>query len=224
MTSPALSLALALASALLVSAPAAAQPKEAPLIVATVNGPSELMLKGGSWVPAKLRDKIGEGDGARALAGARLSLLTANGNSIRMAQLSQIVILEPPAGAPAGAPLKVKLDGGRIWVSVLPLVVTRAPIEIEAGPVTVATRSGGTAIRADPDGTILVRVHHGIAVARATSGAAWERQVRAGEELAVPLTGAPPAPRPLTSQPEEASWVKWNSDQDISAYGMPAPK
>ena len=224
MTPPALSLAVVLAWALLAAAPAAAQPKETPLTVATLNGPSEIAQKGGPWIRAKLRDKIAEGDGARALAGARLSLLSANGNSIRMAQLSQIFVADSPPAAPAGAPLKAKLDGGRIWVSILPLTVTRAPIEIEAGPVTVAARSGGTAIRANPDGTILVRVYHGLAVARATSGTAWERQVRAGEVLAVPVSGAPAAARALTSEPEEAGWVKWNSDQDISAYGMPAPK
>lgn len=230
MTVPVFSLALALACALLAAAPAAAQPKETPLTASTISGPSEIILKNGSWVPAKLRDTIAEGDGARALAGGRLTLLTNNGNSIRLAQLTQIFIVEPPSNVPAGgsttggAPLKVKLDGGRSWVSVLPLTVTRAPIEVEAGAATVGVRSGGTSLRTNSDGSVLVRCHHGLAVVRATSGPAWERPMKAGEELLVPVSGAPPATRPLTSDPEEVNWVKWNTDQDIVAYGMPAPK
>jgi hypothetical protein len=218
----ALALAAALVAALL-AAPAAAQPKETPLSVATLSGPAETFAKGGTWTGAKLRVKVVEGEGARALAGARLSLLTANGNSVRMGQLTQVMVAEPPAGAPAGAPLRLILDGGRIWVSVLPLTVTRAPLEIEAGPVTVAVRSGGTSLRANPDGSVLVRVYHGLAVTRATMGTAWERPLKAAEELLVPVSGAAPAARPLTSDPEDAGWVKWNSDQDIAVYGMKAP-
>jgi hypothetical protein len=222
MTAPAF--LLALACALFAAAPAAAQPKETPLTAATIYGPAEIMLKGGSWVPAKIRDKIIEGDGARALAGSRFTLLTNNGNSLRMSQLTQLLVAEPPANAPADAPLKVKLDGGRVWVSVLPLTVTRTSIEVEAGPVTVGARSGGTSLRANIDGTILVRCYHGAALARATSGPAWTRALKGGEELLVPVTGVPPAVAPLTKDAEESSWLKWNSDQDVVAYGMPAPK
>ncbi len=215
--------ALALAAALLgalLAAPAAAQPKETPLTIATLSGPAETMAKGGTWTPAKLRTKIAEGEGVRALAGGRLAVLTANGNAVRMAPLSQVFVQEPAAGTP----LRLTLDGGRIWVSILPLTVTRSPFEIEAGPVTVAARSGGVAIRANTDGTVLVRVYHGLAVARASKGTAWERTVKGGEELLVPASGAPAAGRPLTGEPEEAGWVKWNSDQDVAGYGMPAPK
>jgi FecR protein len=218
--------ALALAAALVaaLAAPVAAQLKETPLTVATLSGPAETFAKDGTWTRTKLRVKIAEGDGARALAGGRMSLLTANGNSVRMGQLTQVFLAEPAAGAPVGGPFRMILDGGRIWVSVLPLTVTRAPLEIEAGPVTVAVRSGGTSLRANPDGSVLVRVYHGLAVARATKGPAWERPLKAAEELLVPVSGAAPAARPLTSDPEDAGWVKWNSDQDIAVYGMPAPK
>jgi hypothetical protein len=218
--------ALALAAALvaiLLAAPAAAQLKETPLSVATLSGPAETFAKGGTWTSTKLRVKVAEGGGARALAGGRLSLLTANGNSVRMGQFTQVMVADPPAGAPTGGPLRLILDGGRIWVSVLPLTVTRAPLEIEAGPVTVAVRSGGTSLRANPDGSVLVRVYHGLAVARATMGTAWERPLKAAEELLVPVSGAAPAAGTLTSDPEDAGWVKWNSDQDIAVYGMKAP-
>ena len=218
-----LALAVVLLGALL-AAPAAAQPKETPLTVATITGPVESMGTSGTWTPAKLRTKIADGEGVRALAGGRLVLLTANGNAIRMAQLSQIFVPEAAAGTPAGAPLRLVLDGGRIWVSVLPLTVTRAPLELEVGPVTVAARSGGIGIRANTDGTVLVRVHHGLGIARATKGTAWERTVKAGEELLVPASGPAPAARPLVNDPDEANWVKWNVDQDVAGYGMPAPK
>ena len=148
--------------------------------------------------------QIAEGEGVRALAGGRLVLLTANGNAVRMAQLSQIFVPELAAGAPAGAPLRLILDGGRIWVSVLPLTVTRAPLELEVGPVTVAARSGGIGIRANTDGTVLVRVHHGLGLARASKGTAWERTVKAGEEPLVPASGQPAAARPLVNDPDEA--------------------
>lgn len=224
MTLSAWMLALAILGALAAPAPAGAQPSEGPLTVATINGPSEIQRKGAPWVTAKLRDKVAEGEGARALAGGRLVLLTANGNALRMGQLTQLVVVAPAAGASADAPLKVRLDGGRVWVAVLPLVTTRSPLEIEAGPVTVGARSGGTTIRANPDGSILVRVHHGLAVARATKGTAWERSVQAGSEIVVPASGAAPTPRVFTSEPEEAGWMKWNSDQDVAGYGMAAPK
>jgi hypothetical protein len=223
MTLSACMLALAILGGLVAPAPAGAQPKELPLTVATTFSPSYVSRKGGEWSAAKLRDKLVEGEGARALAGGRLSLLSASGNSVRMAQLSQLFVAERAPGAPADAPFRLQLDGGRIWVSVLPLVVTRAPLEIEAGPVTVAVRSGGTAIRANPDGSVMVRVFHGLAVARATKGG-WERSVQARTELLVPAAGGAPTPRPLVSEPEEANWVKWNSDQDMAGYGMPAPK
>lgn len=230
MTVPAFSLALVLVGALFAAAPAGAQPKETPLTASTISGPAEIILKNGSWVPVKLRDTIAEGDGARALAGGRLTFLTKNGNSVRLAQLTQIFLFEPPPSAApggpatAGPPLKVKLDGGRVWVSVLPLTVTRAPIEVEAGPATVGVRSGGVSLRTNPDGSILVRCYHGLGVVRATSGPGWDRPVKAGEELVVPVSGTPPATRPLTSDSDEVYWVKWNADQDVVGYGMPAPK
>jgi hypothetical protein len=229
MTVPVCSLALALACALLAATPVAAQPKEAPLTASTISGPSEIILKNGSWVPVKLRDTIAEGDGARGAcrwpADPPHQQRQLDPPRPAYPDLRLRAAGERPAGGPTvGAPLKVKLDGGRIWVSVLPLTVTRAPIEVEAGHATVGVRSGGTSLRTNSDGSVLVRCYHGLGVVRATSGPAWERPLKGGEELLVPLSGAPPATRLITSDPEEVNWVKWNSDQDIVAYGMPAPK
>lgn len=216
-----------LAALACVTAPALAQPKETPLVASTINGPSEVFKKGtDKWVKAKLRDEVAEGDGGRALSGGRFVLRTTSGHAIRMAQLTQIFVVEPPAGTPASdRTVRIKQDGGWIWVAVLPLSVTRAAIEVEAGPVTVGARSGGTGIRASPDGSILVRVFHGLAVARSSGdGAKWERTVKAGEELLVPATGTPGANRPITAEEAEAGWVRWNEQQDQAGYGMPEPK
>jgi hypothetical protein len=225
MTRSAWMLALAILGALVAPAPADAQRKELPLTVSTTFGPSEILRKTDKWEPAKLRDKVAEGEGVRALAGGRVTLLTNSGNSLRLAQFTQMFVPAPDPARPAAtdAPARVTLDGGRVWVSVLPLTVTRAPLEIEAGPVTVGIRSGGTFIRANQDGGILVRVYHGLAVARATKGG-WDRTLQAGTEILVPASGGAPTPQPITSDPNEANWVRWNSEQDVAGYGMPAPK
>jgi hypothetical protein len=218
---------LVLAALLGVTVPALAQPKETPLVASTINGPSEILKKGSNtWVKAKLRDEVAEGDGARALAGGRFVLRTTSGHAIRMAQLTQIFLSEAPAGVSAAdRAVRVKQDGGWVWVAVLPLSVTRTVIEVEAGPVTVAARSGGTGIRASADGSVLVRVFHGLALARSSGeGAKWERTVKAGEELLVPATGTPGANRPITKEESEGGWIRWNEGQDIAGYGMPEPK
>ncbi|HEY5726423.1 MAG TPA: hypothetical protein VIX40_10710 [Methylomirabilota bacterium] len=223
----ALPILLVLAALACVTGPALAQPKETPLVAATINGPSEVLKKGSNtWVKAKLRDEVGEGDGARAMVGGRLVLRTTSGHAIRLAQLSQIFLSEAPAEASASdRTVRIKQDGGWIWVAVLPLSVTRAAFEVEAGPVTVAARSGGTGIRVSPDGSVLVRVFHGLALARASGeGAKWERTVKAGEELLVPATGRPAANRPITKEESEAGWIRWNEQQDMAGYGMPEPK
>jgi hypothetical protein len=72
---------------------------------------------------------------------------------------------------------------------------------------------------------VLVRVFHGLALARSSGeGAKWERTVKAGEELLVPATGTPGANRPITKEESEAGWIRWNEGQDIAGYGMPEPK
>lgn len=224
----ALLLPLVLSALTVASEPALAQPKETPLVASTINGPSEIFKKGSDkWIKAKLRDEIAEGDGARSLSGGRLVLRTTSGQAVRMAQLTQLFVVEPPEGTPASdRTVRIKQDGGWIWVAVLPLSVTRAAIEVETGPVTVGARSGGTGIRVSPDGSILVRVFHGLAVARSSGeGAKWERSIKAGEELLVPTTGVPGANRAITKDEGEAGWIRWNELQDQAGYGMPeSPK
>ena len=133
MKSKALLIPLVLAALACVTAPALAQPKETPLVASTINGPSEILKKGSNtWVKAKLRYEVAEGDGARALPGGRFVLRTTSGHAIRMAQLTQLFVAEPGAGVPASdRAVRIKQDGGWIWVAVLPLSVTRTAVEVE---------------------------------------------------------------------------------------------
>lgn len=204
---------------------ASAQPAESPLTVATVSGQVEVYRKPrNAWTPARLRDQIAGGEGARALPGGRLTLRTVGGHALRLAPLSQVFLAE---GAPAaGQPLGLRMDGGWVWVAVLPGASLRAPLEVQAGPVTVALRGGTAGIRANADGSVLVRVYHGAALCTGTGAAGrWERALTAGEELLGPAAGVPGEPRPLTPDSAEATWVLWNQEQDrAGGYAGPAPR
>ncbi len=207
-------LAAAGAAAALWAGVAAAQPAEAPLTLVTISGGVEVYLKARpTWTPGALRDQIAAGEGARALPGGRLTLRTGGGHSLRLAPLSQLFVgATPPA---AGGPLALRMDGGSIWAAVLPGVALRAPLTIEAGPVTVTLRGGVTALRAGTDGAVLVRAHAGSPLcAGQAAGSRWERMLRAGEELLVPASGPPGEPRSLTRDSGEAAWVLWNQEQD----------
>jgi FecR-like protein len=202
----------------------AAQPAELPVRVATLAGASETFTKGADrWTPAKLRGELREGDGARTLATGRLALLSVNGHALRLAQLSQ-VFLSGNEVAGGDQPLRARLDGGWLWVAVMPGPAARAKVEVRAGPVTVAVRGTGADIRIRRDGSVLVRVFHGLVVCSGPDGRRdWERSVKAGEEMIVAAGGAPGAIQPLTRDAAEASWLKWNEEQDASGYGSSPP-
>ncbi|MEK7370495.1 MAG: hypothetical protein AAB265_03465, partial [candidate division NC10 bacterium] len=118
-----------------------AQPAESPLTVATISGQVEVYRRAqNAWEPARLRTQIAKGEGARALPGGRLTLRSVGGHALRLAPLSQVFLAEDAPAA--GAPLAVRMDGGRVWVAVLPGASLRAPIEVQAGPVTVGLRGG----------------------------------------------------------------------------------
>lgn len=207
------------------TAEAAAQPRELPATVATLAGASEVFAKGADkWAPAKLRTELGEGDGARTLATGRLVLRTGNGHALRLAQLTQVFLAGNDPAA-ADQPLRVRLDGGWLWVAVTPGTAARAKVEVRAGPVTVAVRGTGAGIRINRDGSVLVRVYRGLAVCSGPEERKdWEREVKEGEELLVPGTAAPGPMRKLTREATEASWLKWNEEQDAAGYGGLPPR
>ena len=211
------------------AAVALAQPAEWPLTVATIAGTVELSRKRAPWARAALRDTVGATDSARTLLQSRVTLRTANGHALRLAPLSQVVLAPEGDGAAApgrpaavpGGPVKVRLDAGWLWVAVLPLPGA-TPFQIDVGPATVVIRGSGVGIRREGDGGALVRVYHGSALVSGTAaGARWERPLAALQELVVP-GAAPPGPaRPLTREPFEEPWIRWNEEQDFSAYAGP---
>jgi hypothetical protein len=133
---------------------------------------------------------------------------------------TRLVLLADGTAGGDRAP-RVRMTGGWLWVAALPVAGARRQLDIEVGPVTVGVLRGGVAVRVNRDGSVMVRTHHGGAVA---SGPAdrreWERPVTEHQELLVPIGGAPAPPRPLAADEFEAEWVKWNEDQDLAGgYG-----
>ena len=203
--------------------PAWAQPKELPAQIVTLGGTAELHKKGAAaWAPAGLRAELGEGDTVRTQVGGRITLKTASGQALRLGSRSQLAIL--PAEVETG-PTRVRLDNGWLWVAVSPNSPPPTQIEVRAGPGVVAVRGAGVGLRRGPDGGVLVQVHHGSAVC-AGPNQQWERTLTGPQELLIPASGTPGAPAALTVDKLEATWVKWNADQDLAGgYGgaKPAP-
>ncbi len=212
-------------AALTPAGPAAAQPRELPAKVVTLSGPAETYKKGApKWEPAKLRVELGHGDGARTLAAGRLVLMTASGQALRLAPLTQVFFKEGEAAA--GEPTRVRFDGGWLWVAVTPGSAGSARVEVDTGPVVVTIRGSGVGIRTNRDGSVLVRVYHGTAVC-AGHGAqpGWERALTDEQELTVSPTGAAGETRRLNREKVDAAWVLWNEEQDYAGpYGGKSPK
>ena len=200
-----------------------AQPKELPAQVVTLGGPAELHKKGASaWVPAGLRAELGEGDSVRTQVGGRITLKTASGQALRLGSRSQLAVL--PSDAEAG-PTRVRLDNGWLWIAVAPNSPPPTQIEVRAGPGVIVVRGAGVGLRRGPDGAVLVQVHHGSAVC-AGPDRQWERSLTGPQALLIPASGTPGPPVALTVDKLEATWVKWNADQDLAGgYGgaKPAP-
>ena len=203
--------------------PAWAQPKELPAQIVTLGGAAELHKKGAAaWAPAALRGELDEGDSVRTQVGGRITLKTASGQALRLGSRSQLAIL--PAEVETG-PTRVRLDNGWLWVAVSPNSPPPTQIEVRAGPGGVVVRGAGVGLRRGADGGVLVQVHHGSAVC-AGPNQQWERTLTGPQELLIPASGTPGAPVALTVDKLEATWVKWNADQDLAGgYGgaKPAP-
>jgi ferric-dicitrate binding protein FerR (iron transport regulator) len=202
---------------------AGAQPKELPAQVVTLGGPAELHKKGApAWAPAGLRAELGEGDSVRTQVGGRIALKTASGQALRLGSRSQVAVLGPESDL---GPTRVRLDNGWLWIAVAPNSAPPTQIEVRAGPGVVTVRGAGVGLRRAPDGAVLVQVHHGSAVC-AGPDRQWERTLTGPQELLIPASGTPGPPAALTVDKLEATWVKWNADQDLAGgYGgaKPAP-
>jgi len=202
-----------------------AQPKELPAQIVTLGGAGEVHRKDTpAWAPAELRARLGEGDSVRTQVGGRIALKTASGQALRLGSRSQLAFLPSPPSAEPG-PTRVRLDNGWLWIAVAPNSPPPTQIEVQAGTALVTVRAAGVGLRRGPDGSLLVQVHHGSAVC-AGPDRQWERTLTGPQELLIPAAGTPGKPVPLAVDKLEATWVKWNADQDVAGgYGgtKPAP-
>lgn len=199
-----------------------AQPKELPAKIVTLGGPAELYKKDTSdWKSAGLRAEVGEGDSVRTQVGGRVALKTGSGQALRLGSRSQLAL--PAGSVPDGTPTRVRFDYGWLWVAVMPGGAEATQVEVRAGPATVTVRGGGVGLRRNPDGSIMIQVHHGTA-ACAGPDRQWEHVVTGPQQLLVPASGAPAPPVKLTVDQLEATWVRWNADQDFAGgYGGQKP-
>ena len=194
---------------------AAAQPQELPAQIATLGGRAELSRKSGPWAAAALRDEVSAGDAVRTIAG-RLTVLTASGQALRLGARTQIIFAGDDAPATSG-PTRLRMDGGLLWVSVMPSSPLPTHIEVRAGPATVTAGGGGAAIGMNPDGSVRVAVYHGGVV---VSGEGWQRALGQDQTLLVPPVGAPKETVLLKREKRDAEWARWNEQQDrVGGYG-----
>jgi hypothetical protein len=199
-----------------------AQAGEGTFGVVTLAGPSEVYKKSGTaWIPATLRAELGPGEGARTLEG-RLTLRAASSQALRLAPSSRVSLVD--AGA-ADQPTRVRLDGGSIWVAVMPASPAANQIEIETAAVTVAVKGGGVGITLARDGAILVRVHHGTAECSGPGRERqWSKSLSDQQEILLPNAGQPGEVRKLVRDKLDQDWIKWNEDQDLAGgYGGKPP-
>src|SRR6187200_2236523 len=113
----------------------AAQPQELPAQIVTLGGRAELSRRAGPWAAAALRDELSAGDAVRTIAG-RLAVLTGSAQSLRLGAHTQIVFAADAPPATPG-PTQVRMNGGLLWVSVMPNSPPSTHIEVRAGPATV---------------------------------------------------------------------------------------
>lgn len=200
---------------------AAAQPKELPAQIVTLGGTGEVHRKDTpTWTAVDLRARVDEGDSVRTQVGGRIALRTASGQVLRLGSRSQLAVLPSP---PEPGPTRVRLDNGWLWVAVTPNSPAPTQVEVRAGPAVVTVLGTGVGLRRAPDGSLLVQVHHGTAVCTGPERQ-WERTLTGPQQLRVPASGAPGAPASITVDQLEATWVKWNTDQDTAGgYGASKP-
>ncbi len=219
-------LGLAVALPMLAASGAFGQTGDFPISISTLSGPAEVQpTLGVPWVPAKLGVEIGSDGGARTTGIGRMALRTKTGHAIRLGSGTQVRFA---GDAPTGEdqPLRLSMEGIRLWVAVAPGSGRSPRVEVRAGPATVAIGGSGVAFRIGADGSVLVRVFHGSAACSGPQDRRdWTRSLKAGEELLVPASGAPGQPRKLSRDSSEGMWERWNEEQDAAAYGgPPVPK
>ena len=223
MTMPRIALFVPLAFAALWAGVPRSVASETPLRVVTVGGRAELQFPGAAgWSPARLRTDLGPGAAARTQRG-RLTLMTASGQSLRLAGLSRLSL--PESGA-SDLPTRVILDGGTVWAAVLPGSPPKEQLEVQAGAASVLVGEGGVEVMTGREGSTLVRVFHGkAACTRVGTGPQWNRMLVAGQEIIIPATGQPEPPRKIDRDKINIDWTTWNEEQDAAGgFRVEPPK
>jgi hypothetical protein len=216
---------IALLSPLALAALCAGVPRsvasESSLRVVTVGGRAELQLPGAAgWTPARLRTDLGPGAAARTQRG-RLTLMTGSGQALRLAGLSRVSL---PEGGASDVPTRVILDGGTVWVAVLPSSPPKEQIEVQTSAASILVGEGGAEVTAGRDGSTLVRVFHGkAACARVGTGPQWTQMLVNGQELLIAVTGQPGPPRKIDREKINLDWTTWNDEQDAAGGFRVAP-
>jgi len=195
---------------------AVAQSRELLATIVTLGGRAEILRKTGSaWADATLREELFEGDGVRTLAG-RLTLHLASAEALRLGPRTQVFFLAGD-GRTGGGSTHVRMDSGRLWLSVPSSGPAAARVELRAGPVSVSGRGGGASITMNADGSVLVGVAHGSVI---SVGEGWARALTQDQELLVPAAGMPKGATRLTRDKRDAEWMKGNEQQDLAGgYG-----
>lgn len=209
----------AIAILTLIAGLASAQPQELPARIVTIGGRVEVSRKATpAWTSAALRDEVFAGDAVRAITG-RVTLQTGSGQALRLAPRTQLAFA---AADTPGRPTLVRMDGGRLWISVFPNSPAPILFELNVGPVTVTALGGGVGIVTNPDGSVLVSVYHGTV---ACAGEGWQRVLVQDQEVLVPAAGVPKEVTPLKRDKRDVEWVKWNEQQDSAGgYGARVEK
>ncbi len=193
-----------------------AQSRELLAMIVTLGGRAEILRETESaWADATLREALFGGDGVRTLVG-RLTLRLSSAEALRLGPRTQ-VFFAAGDGPTGGGSTHVRMDGGRLWLSVPSSGPAATRIELRAGPVSVTGRGGGASITMNPDGSVLVGVAHGSVICVAEG---WARALTQDQELLVPTAGMPRGATSLTRDKRDADWMKWNEQQDLAGgYG-----
>jgi hypothetical protein len=201
---------------------ATGQPSEGAFRVVTVAGEAEVYRKSAAgWSAATLRVDLEPGDAARTIGG-RLTLRAGGGQALRLAPASRVSLL---GASGSDQSTRVSMDGGTVWVAVMPGSPSRQQIAAQAGAVTVTIKGGGAGITVGPDSSVLVRVYHGAAECAGPGTARqWNRVLADEQELSVSSAGVPGEVRQLKRDKLDAAWVKLNEEQDLAGgYGGKPP-
>ena len=187
------------------------QPASLPATIVTLAGRAEVWrAPTRTWSAVRLRDEVFAGDGVRTIAG-RLVLRTGSDQALRLGARTPLQFVEPEPAAAGAGPTVVRMDGGLLWVAILPASPPPSQITVRAGPATVTVRGGGASVAMNVDGSVTVAVYHGLTTVAAAD---WQRDLAQDQQVVIPPGGPPKEILPLKRDKRDAEWARWNEQQD----------